>query len=222
VGGISHNTLTIDGQDQMLHWRRFKTLYRTPARVLRFETTGDGVICEGEHLGYRRLNPPCTHRRAVVMTKRGTCVVVDHVSGSSMKPRQVRVHWQAGPLPWEFDASQRQLTLQTSSGPCFLSVHGSNDSALALDVACGQETPPRGWVSRAYAQKLPAPSLVGLWTGPLPFTCVSVFSASSSRVTSQGTHWSVEADEELIEFTLQDGRLLRLVSKPIATNRTNS
>ena len=218
VGGVSHNTLTVDGQDQMLHWRRFKTLYRTPARVLRFETVAAGVIYEGEHTGFQRLRHPCTHRRAILLTKSGLCVVVDHVFGSSPEPRDVRVHWQGGLLPWEFDTVANRLSLQTDAGPYGISIHGTNGKALAVDVVAGQESPPRGWVSRAYAEKTPAPSLVASWTGTLPFTCVTVMNGDPCHVTSTGSAYSVVTPELFVEFTLQDGRLVTVATSPITAN----
>lgn len=218
VGGVSHNTLTVDGQDQMLHWRRFKTLYRTPARVLRFETVAAGVIYEGEHTGFQRLRHPCTHRRAILLTKSGLCVVVDHVFGSSPEPRDVRVHWQGGPLPWEFDAAANRLSLQTDAGPYFISVHVANGEALSVNAVAGQASPPRGWVSRAYAEKTPAPSLVASWTGTLPFTCVTVMNGDPCHVTSTGSAYSIVTPELFVEFTLQDGRLVTVATSPITAN----
>ena len=221
VGGASHNTLTVDGQDQMLHWRRFKTLYRTPARILRFETVAAGVICEGEHTGFQRLRHPCTHRRAILLTKGGLCVVVDHVFGSSPEPRDVRVHWQGGPLPWEFDTVENRLSLLTDAGPYFVSVHVADGEAIDVDAVAGQEAPPRGWVSRAYAEKAPAPSLVASWRGTLPFTCVTVMAARTYRVKSAGADWSVSTRKDLVEFSLRDGRLQIVAMSSIAADELN-
>ena len=221
VGGASHNTLTVDGQDQMLHWRRFKTLYRTPARVLRFENTAAGMICEGEHTGFQRLRHPCTHRRAILLTKSGLCVVVDHVFGSSPEPRDVRVHWQGGPLPWEFDTVENRLSLLTDAGPYFVSVHVADGEAIDVDAVAGQEAPPRGWVSRAYAEKAPAPSLVASWRGTLPFTCVTVMAARTYRVKSAGADWSVSTRKDLVEFSLRDGRLQIVAMSSIAADGLN-
>ena len=221
VGGASHNTLTVDGQDQMLHWRRFKTLYRTPARILRFETVAAGVICEGEHTGFQRLRHPCTHRRAILLTKSGLCVVVDHVFGSSPEPRDVRVHWQGGPLPWEFDTVENRLSLLTDAGPYFVSVHVADGEAIDVDAVAGQEAPPRGWVSRAYAEKAPAPSLVASWRGTLPFTCVTVMAARTYRVKSAGADWSVSTRKDLVEFSLRDGRLQIVAMSSIAADGLN-
>ena len=50
----SHNTIELDGRDQMLHFRRFKTLYWTQASLSRFEDHQDWAVAEGEHSGYRR------------------------------------------------------------------------------------------------------------------------------------------------------------------------
>src|SRR5207237_5380186 len=45
----SHNTVAIDGRDQMVHHRPFKVLYWTKARLLAFDDNGLRALCRGEH-----------------------------------------------------------------------------------------------------------------------------------------------------------------------------
>ena len=55
AGTGSHNTVQVDGEDQMLHFRQFKMLFPTEARLLRFEDAPEWALCEGEHYGYQRV-----------------------------------------------------------------------------------------------------------------------------------------------------------------------
>ena len=59
----------LDGHDQMVHHRRFKLLYLTRARLLRFEDRGACGVVEGEHDGFRRRPGGCIHRRSVLHVK---------------------------------------------------------------------------------------------------------------------------------------------------------
>ncbi|MBK8697867.1 MAG: alginate lyase family protein [Deltaproteobacteria bacterium] len=77
----SHNTVTVDGRDQMLHFRRFKFLYPTQARLERFEAVPGYTQAVGEHSGYARFEGGCVHRRSVRMFDDGTAVVVDRITG---------------------------------------------------------------------------------------------------------------------------------------------
>ena len=49
-----HNTVQVDGAQQMPHIRQFKTILPTKAALLRFEDTPGWSVCEGEHYGYSR------------------------------------------------------------------------------------------------------------------------------------------------------------------------
>src|SRR5262249_33285953 len=97
----SHNTIVIDQLDQMLHFRQFKVLYRTRARLLKFEDDERWSLASGEHDGYRRHDGGCIHRRSVLFLKDDLWVVVDHVRGSGR--HSVRLHWLGGDLPFSFD-----------------------------------------------------------------------------------------------------------------------
>src|SRR4029079_8013630 len=49
----SHNTVVVDGRDQMLHRRQFKVLYWTRAQLLGFDDGPKRTVTVGEHYGYR-------------------------------------------------------------------------------------------------------------------------------------------------------------------------
>src|SRR3954454_5277811 len=77
----SHNTVVVDGHDQMLHFRQFKVLYRTRAKLVAFESHDDWSLCAGEHDGYTRHRGGCVHGRSILAAGNDLWVVVDRVRG---------------------------------------------------------------------------------------------------------------------------------------------
>lgn len=169
----SHNTITIDGRDQMLHYRKFKNLYQTQARLLSVDTHGDWTVLVGEHLGYRRHPGACIHRRAVAAHTSGACVIRDSVLGSG--EHIIRVHWLAGPFPWHHDVDAGGLTLDTPSGAFRLLMRHEDGRVPDSTIASGIESPPRGWLSRYYAERLAVPSLAAEFRGRCPTGIVTAF-----------------------------------------------
>jgi asparagine synthase (glutamine-hydrolysing) len=204
-----HNTLTIDGHDQMLHFRQFKVLYRTHARLLQFDDSAQWMACAGEHNGYQRHAGGCVHTRSVAFLKDDLWVVVDHVAGAGR--HAMRLQWLGGDFPYSFDADSSRLMLDTDAGHFFVQVLDPQGRPLAGDVVAGQETPPRGWLSRYYGEKVPVPSLAVAAEQEVPATFVSVLSGGRKPdVVVDGTTWSVGFDDRQLTFQLTDGRVSAL------------
>jgi asparagine synthase (glutamine-hydrolysing) len=204
-----HNTVAIDGLDQMLHFRQFKVLYRTHARLLQFDDRADLAACAGEHYGYRRHPGGCVHTRSVVFLKDDLWVVVDHVTGSGR--HATRLHWLGGDFPYAYDAGASRLTLETEAGKFFVQVLDAAGQSIPGDVVAGQERPPRGWLSRYYGEKIAVPSLAVTADRDLPATFVSVLSGGREpEVAVDGQRWSIGIDGRRLGFTLADGRVSAL------------
>ena len=185
----SHNTIQIDRQDQMLHYRRFKNLYWTKAILTEFGDSGDHVACSGEHYGFQRHAGNCIHRRSVLFSKDDLWIVVDQVRGTGT--HEVRLHWLCGEFPFQYDQAQARLTLETPRGEFSILTLDNGGQSLAGDVVAGREEPPRGWVSRYYGEKRPTPSLAIERTAKLPFTFVSVLGAGKPIVEISDGIWAV-------------------------------
>ncbi len=138
----SHNTVTVDGRDQMLHWRQFKFLYWTRAKLLAFEDRPTRATVTGEHSGYARLAGRCVHRRAVLFAKDDLVVVIDRISGEGR--HSARLHWLTADHPFVYDAATATLTLSTPRGEFSLATFDERGSPAAGDVVRGGESPPRG------------------------------------------------------------------------------
>jgi asparagine synthase (glutamine-hydrolysing) len=199
----SHNTVKVDGHDQMLHFRQFKTIFWTEAAMPRFEDRADRAVAEGEHYGFRRT-ANCTHRRAVLFVKDELWVVADTIFGTGS--HTARLHWLAGAFPFEFDATAGCLTLSTPRGEFRVTVlDGAGSPVAGADVVAGSDDPPRGWRSRYYGEKEPVPSLAATATGPLPLTFVSVLSGGRPLVSVEHGEWSVALADKFARFRLADG-----------------
>lgn len=167
-GTSSHNTITIDDEDQMILFRRFKHLYPTRALLDAFHSSR----ASGEHFGYERLPGSCVHRRTVELNEERV-VVTDDVRGSGV--HRVRLHWLLGEFPFEMD--RHRIVLTTPTGAWGLEVRDGQGKTLPLDVVVGSESPPRGWLSRYYAHRGAAPSVSVTLNGALPLRLSTITDA---------------------------------------------
>ncbi len=210
VSTACHNTLTVDRQDQMLQWRRFKTLYRTKAKLLRWESLPQYCVIEGEHYGYRRLMNPATHRRWAMFLRDGTAIVVDTLLGDGQ--HHAYLHWQFEDYPFLFNPTKHEVELTTPKGPFFLQtqvasppVTSIDPSNISCDVISGQESPPRGWISRYYGEKKPAPSFALQLGAQAPITLVTVMGGSSANTTISKDTVVMQWTDRTVELAMKDG-----------------
>lgn len=159
VGTASHNTVTVDGRDQMRKGSRFLWLNWTKSRLRLFGESAGRVVFDGEHSAYA----PIIHRRTVLLEK-DTYLVFDELTGGRGQ-HSYRLHWLLNDFPIEL--------LQDGA---IIRVPGRQDESLrlaiillggeAVDWARAQEEGrPRGWQSLYYGVKSPAWSLELTRTG---------------------------------------------------------
>lgn len=200
----SHNTVMVDGRDQMLHYRKFKFLYPTRARLLAFEERGAARWMTGEHHGYARHPGRCVHRRSVLMLGDDVGVVVDRIEGEGR--HAARLHWLAGDFAYEYTGAT--LALETPRGRFALTTYDVHGAALPGDVVAGQEDPPRGWMSRYYAEKVAVPSLVVTREGDGVIEFVTVMGDARAEVSVSDRAWTIAHEGERVRFTLDAGRFV--------------
>jgi asparagine synthase (glutamine-hydrolysing) len=207
-----HNTIMVDGHDQMLHFRQFKTLFWTDAALLKFEDHADWSLVEGEHYGFRRTSR-CTHRRSVLFLKDDLWVVVDTIFGEGT--HTARLHWLAGSFPFEFDASNACVSLATPRGEfCVTILDGAGSPVTGADVVHGSEMPARGWHSRNYGEKEPVPSLAAAVSGPVPLTFISLLGAGKPSASVEDGEWSVSLEGRIVSFRIAEGRFEEVTVGP--------
>lgn len=145
AGTSVHNTLTIDGRDQMDKAGRFLWLpwARGTSRAIVGSDGGSLAYWEGEHDGYARLPEPATHRRGVLRVGEEHWLVLDE--SRSAAEHDHRLHWLLADMPFWVTASAEgtaggRVTLGTSEGP-YAVVVGSWRAEDGLGAVGGDEPP---------------------------------------------------------------------------------
>lgn len=205
VRTAAHNTVTIDGIDQMLHYRQFKMMYWTKAKLRRFEDSHRYAFASGEHYGYRRTTG-CTHRRCVLFLKPRTWVVVDTITGEGTHTS--RLHWLCGAA-----VPQRSKNEIDLGGGSSLQLFRADGSPLTADVVAGSENPIRGWLSRYYGEKQPVTSVAASISGKVPQTFVSLIGAAS-HATNEAGRWSVSGERARAEIEITQNGIERFAIHP--------
>lgn len=158
----AHNTVTVDGEEiNVLDPEALFALGRdADPRALAWEDTEAMSRLDAEHVGYRRLPAPVTHRRRLELDKRtGTVSVRDRLTGPGRHHVAWSFHFDVGlAVRAEADGTVRV------AGPEGLTAWlvPEPDHGLELEVR-------PGWVSPRYGVKEPAP--VAIYTAadaPLP------------------------------------------------------
>jgi asparagine synthase (glutamine-hydrolysing) len=170
-GTAMHNTVTVDGQDQMRRFSRFLWLDWAKGREIEHTKDCDSELWAGEHDGYRRLG--VTHRREVEIDG-DSWTIRDSLIGSG--EHSVRLHWLLADFPFELDLGRSRVRLNTPEGMVQIHISSSFPTQFSVvrsgvNVAGaerGEDMSARGWVSFNYASKSPALSVVVRASGKLP------------------------------------------------------
>jgi hypothetical protein len=188
-----HNTVTVDGRDQMLRLSRFLWADWAAGSIdAELGALREGMqVLKCEHNGYRKLG--VRHRRTITSRGSDSWVIADELTGKAS--RRVRLHWLMPDVPWSapipgvlelrFRAGTMRIMTACSvearldlvrAGERVLGMAGGK----AMETAAQPAEPDRGWRSRYYAHKEPALSLVLESTSQLPVRFVTVVSFSQA------------------------------------------
>ncbi|HEY9231678.1 MAG TPA: heparinase II/III-family protein, partial [Blastocatellia bacterium] len=153
-----HNTVTVDGGDQMQRAGRFLWLpwLRGCMTDYRYSAGGHLVYWQGEHDGYHRLKSPVTHRRAILRVGDECWLVADELAGEAA--HDYRLQWLFADLPFAWDEARRRLTLHAAAGA--YAAHLLDLSrAGRCSIMRADPRGARGWRSAYYFDREPALSL---------------------------------------------------------------
>ena len=169
AGTAVHNTLTVDGLDQMTPAGRFLFLDWAQARLLSY----DDRSLTAEHDGYRRLG--LLHRRTLSISENNVWRIDDSLlplAGPPPSPHTACLHWL---LPdWgyslvsdqvpENESGSFSLLLESPHGQVGIRLSGGSSQlqltrAGELLYGAGPLKPTWGWSSPTYGVKIPALSL---------------------------------------------------------------
>ena len=168
-----HNTVVIDGQEQMTHAGRFLWLDRAQAQVLEYQPQplNGSIWATAQHDGYRKLG--LIHRRKVSWDESGWQVEDDVISRDaipSTRDISVTVHWLMPDCPWQIiQEDPPHLRLHVSDGWAEMTAEAGSGSEMdpgrrslqlvragALLFGEGVVDPTWGWRSQTYGNKEPA------------------------------------------------------------------
>ncbi len=182
-----HNTITVDGQDQMQRGGRFLTLNWFPAYSKRLLETDEQILGRmlAYHKGYKRLG--IRHERAVTVFANEHWEIVDRLLFSKPSEHVFRLHWLLRDGEWKIRPSEPGIEMQVKGLDGWITLKiitdariGRSDVRVSLVRAGevvygnGEARPFEGWASPTYGVKMPALSLA-----------VQVTSAKSTSLTSQ-------------------------------------
>lgn len=180
----AHNTVEIDGADQMIKGPRFLWFRWTKSRLNRFEQSADSRLAyfEGEHYGYTRLPGRVVHRRSILRID-DTYVIVDDLLGAG--EHDVALRWRLCEAEWKSDDMRWTSTLADET----VAIGINAPVELGATLLRGQETPtPEGWESLYYAERTPTPSIVTSGRACLPMRIATLVTVglSTAHVADRG------------------------------------
>ncbi len=188
---LVHNTITVNGRDQMTWAGRFLWLDWAQAGDIHWQKAADGSwdCISATHDGYRRLG--VAHRREVTLFHPDHWLVMDHLYW--MKQRReavgdelnIRLHWLLPDWTWEVNQLNGgiRLGLDSPGGKILLEVSWEADTRHepAVQLARAGEaliggapaSPVVGWISPTYGVRRPALSFALTLKSRFPLKFIS-------------------------------------------------
>jgi hypothetical protein len=182
AGSVYHNTVTINGQDQMIRAGRFLWLRQANIHHLAIQSGPDGQVREisAEHDGYQQMG--ATHARKVTSNpggKRGWLVQDDILPANGIPTAtefSIRLAWLLPDWEWELDQMTFRLFTPSRTIRLGFSVSGVDNGSVGLNVYRAGEAltdthlsdPTWGWHSPLYSLKEPALAVHLTARGTLP------------------------------------------------------
>ena len=173
AGSAPHNTLIIDGSDQMTRAGRFLWLEWASAEVIRNEPVSSA---RASHNGYANIN--CIHPREVTIIQDGCWKIRDDILPlkQTRQNHRFRLHWLMPDGDWNLDGSTFVLKLPqiTLSLEMILPDQGNTAAQIAVirsGVCMTGKTEGYeilGYHSTLYGQLEPATSIVFEWESVIP------------------------------------------------------
>ncbi len=156
----SHNTVTVDGRDQMDRVGRFLWLPWLSGQQSPIVSSERGHLAywEGSHDGYKRLASPVEYRRGILRIGSEHWLIVDSLSSDAA--HVYRLHWLLMDAPYELDEPRHHLQLKTPQGPYDACI--AADATTELSCVRGDRECARGWYAPHYGERQPTVSLACL------------------------------------------------------------
>jgi hypothetical protein len=184
AGTAVHNTVTVDGRDQMRRAGRFLWLDWAQARGGLYSSNNHSYAdkFEGEHDGYRKFG--VKHRRLVQWLNATGWVIIDDIEGAGSP--DVRLQWLAPDVPYQlsdapfrvaFNSGQSQIRwniFASVPGNALIVRAGKRIETTSANEVAEADIQLLGWESPTYGDLQPAVSLVYQTRSQLPVRFVTV------------------------------------------------
>jgi asparagine synthase (glutamine-hydrolysing) len=142
-----HNTVTVDGADQMTLISRFTWTNWAKGKLLK-QTEN---LWQGEHDGYK----PIRHKRTVMALEGDRWLVIDDLEAN--EPHHYALHWLLNDAP--FIENKNSLHLKYEANTYKIQT-GLLNGEGKFSIVRADPNSTRGWRSRYYGHKEPAISLL--------------------------------------------------------------
>jgi hypothetical protein len=185
VTSLVHNTVTVNGQDQMTRSGRFLVLDWANAYSKPVIELDDSILYRREayFTGYRRFR--VNHKRVVTIYKNDFWEIEDRLVNKSWRANNYRLHWLLCDCEWKIQHNEfsTSIDLQTEMGLVNLTIQHPGQAEVQMSLvragmllAGSRDVQPyEGWVSRNYGQKNPALSFALEIRTPSNITLTSQF-----------------------------------------------
>jgi hypothetical protein len=178
----SHNTLTLDERPSAVPAGPFNWATRADARLTTWRHNGGLAWAEASHEAFADAR----HRRTVVVSAVGGCLVIDEVMGEGA--HTATTHWQFDPR-WRVtcDGARRLCAMADGRTAWFLTDRG------ALSLVSGDPV-GIGWYSPRYGVLVPTSTAHVTRTGNGPFSMMAWLGAADTTVPPRLEPFAVQSD----------------------------
>jgi hypothetical protein len=181
-----HNTVTVDGRDQMTRAGRFLVLDWVNAYSKNLIETDENISSRARayHRGFHGIK----HERTVTVYQNERWVVEDKLTSPQRTPHVYRLHWLLPDYEWKMEIRESGFDLHIKSPHGWITLFVKTDSRFPIpkyrislvragETIYGQRDtqPYEGWASRTYGQKSPALSFAFEVTSEFHTTITSEF-----------------------------------------------
>jgi len=190
---LVHNTLSIDGQDQMLKASKFLWLRHARAK---WQTAPSNDILMASHDGYRRMG--VSHQRIVTFVNPQLLEVIDQVHFlRKTDAKHITLHWLLADWQWQLEGNLFTLNTDDRKIEISFNITVLNDSTSTSPIevsliragetlAGKRQEPILGWASDTYGEKHPALSLSVQTQTNVDLQIVTRFKFSKTVSAAQG------------------------------------
>jgi asparagine synthase (glutamine-hydrolysing) len=194
-----HNTVTVDGKDQMERAYRFTWGHWHNCKVNAVWENEFSRGIELEHNGFERLKDPVIHRRAVLNLEGDFWIVIDDLVGEG--EHELTLHWLVNDFPMV--QNEDGIQLNTPEGKFEVKIFGGGTFEI---IQGDPEKGIFGLKSNYYGVIEPAISVKNHWNGKLPKRLISCFGSDK---------WQIELDKNNIIRASTSNKSIELVCKDV-------